>query len=139
VVEVAHEPAPSGQARPGDAPPQTELSFTLPHGLVAADGTVHRHGSMRMATAYDEIAPLGDPRVRSNPAYLVVILLSRVITRLGDLEFLNPKLIESLYAADLAHLQDLYQRMNTSGHNRLVVDCPHCDETFEVEVPSLGG
>lgn len=118
---------------------RTEFPFTLPHGLVAPDGTVHREGTMRMATALDEIEPIKDPRVRSNPGYLVIILLTRVITKLGDLEYLNTGTVENLYSGDLAYLQDFYQRINVNGHARLQVDCPHCSESFEVEPPSLGG
>ncbi|HEU5090030.1 MAG TPA: phage tail assembly protein [Roseiflexaceae bacterium] len=118
--------------------PQAEFAFTLPHGLVDSQGQLHRDGMMRMATAYDEIAPLSDPRVRNNPGYLVIILLSRVITRLGSLEFMNPKMIENLYSADLAFLQDLYQRVNQNGHSRLHVACPHCAGEFEVEVGETG-
>ena len=117
---------------------QTEFSFTLPHGYVDAEGNLHRDGVMRLATAFDEIAPMKDPRVQSNPAYLVVILLSRVITRLGDLETLNPKTIEGLFAGDFAFLQDLYQRINTNGHDRLEVTCPECEKHFEIEVGSPG-
>ncbi|MEM7124743.1 MAG: phage tail assembly protein [Chloroflexota bacterium] len=117
----------------------TEFPFTLPHGLVDSEGVVHKEGTMRMATAYDEIAPLSDPRVHNNPAYLVIILLSRVITRLGDLEVLNPKAIENMYASDLAYLQDCYQRINQNGHSRLHIACPHCEGEFEVEAGSLGG
>ncbi len=93
---------------------------------------------MRLATAYDEIAPMKDPRVQANPGYLVIILLSRVITRLGDLQHINPKVIEGLFSADLAYLQDFYRRINENGHNRLAVACPHCEAEFEVEVSSLG-
>jgi hypothetical protein len=125
-------------AEPTIAPASIEFPFTMPHGLVDQDGNVHREGAMRMATAYDEIAPLSDPRVRNNPGYLVIILLSRVITRLGSLEFLNPKAIENLFAADLAYLQDFYQRINQNGHSRLHVACPHCAGEFEVETASLG-
>lgn len=118
---------------------QTEFPFILPQGLVDGDGLVHREGAMRLATAFDEIAPLSDPRVRNNPGYLVIILLSRVITRLGSLEFINPKMVENLFAGDLAFLQDLYQRINTNGHSRFQVNCPHCEGEFEVETTSLGG
>lgn len=118
---------------------QTEFPFTLPVGYVDQEGTLHREGVMRMATAYDEIAPLRDPRVQNNPGYLVLILLSRVVTRLGTLQHLNPKVIESLFAADLAFLQDLYQRINHQGHARLLVACPHCQGEFEVETASVGG
>lgn len=118
---------------------QTEFPFTLPRGYVDREGTVHREGVMRLATAADEIAPLRDPRVQSNPGYLVVILLARVVTRLGELRQLNPAIIEGLYAADLAFLQDFYQRINDAGHSRLGVVCPHCQGEFEVETGSVGG
>jgi len=117
---------------------QTEFPFTLPHGYIDPEGNLHREGVMRMAIAYDEIAPMKDPRVQANPGYLVIILLSRVITRLGDLEHINPKVIENLFAADLAFLQDLYCRINENGHNRLQVTCPHCEKSFEAEVSSPG-
>ena len=117
---------------------QTEFPFTLPHGYVDAEGTRHREGIMRMATAMDEIAPLKDRRVLNNSGYLVIILLSRVITKLGEVEQINPKVIEDLFAGDLAYLQDMYQQINHSGHNRIAVVCPHCEEAFEVELESLG-
>lgn len=117
---------------------QTEFPFTLPHGYVDSEGNLHREGIMRMATANDEIAPLKDRRVQSNPGYLVVILLARVITRLGDLDVINPKVIENVFAGDLAYLQEMYQRINHNGNNRIEVVCPHCEETFEVELESLG-
>jgi hypothetical protein len=117
---------------------QTEFPFTLPRGLVDPEGNVHRDGSMRLATAFDEIEPIKDPRVRVNPGYLVIILLARVITRLGSLEHINTKTIENLYAADLAYLQDVYQRINLNGHSRLRVACPHCSGEFEVETAGLG-
>jgi hypothetical protein len=118
---------------------QTEFPFTLPRGYLDAEGTVHREGVMRLATAYDEIAPMKDPRVQGNPGYLVIILLSRVITQLGELEHINPKVIEGLFSADLAYLQDFYRRINENGHDRLAVVCPHCDGKFEVEPDDLGG
>jgi hypothetical protein len=118
---------------------QTEFPFVLPHGYVDADGRVHREGAMRLATAYDEVAPLRDPRVQANPGYLVIILLSRVVTRLGDLATINPKIVEELFAGDLAHLEDIYQRINENGNLNVSVTCPHCEERFEVEASSLGG
>lgn len=117
----------------------TEFPFTLPQGLAAPDGTVHREGTMRLATAFDEIEPIRDPRVRANPGYLVIILLTRVITRLGTLEHVNTNTVENLYAADLAYLQDFYQRINLTGSARFQVECPHCAQDFEVEPVSLGG
>jgi hypothetical protein len=118
---------------------QTEFGFTLPIGYVDAEGNRHKEGIMRLATAFDEIAPLKDPRVQSNPAYLLIILLSRVITRLGSLEYINPKMIEGLFAGDLAYLQDFYRRINENGHNRVQAQCPHCEQQFELEIDSLGG
>lgn len=91
---------------------KTEHEFVLPHGFIDDDGEMHREGTMRMATAADEIHPLKDPRVQKNPAYLVVILLSRVVTRLGSLQSINPSVIEGLFVADLAFLQDMYNRIN---------------------------
>jgi hypothetical protein len=93
---------------------------------------------MRLSTAFDEVAPMKDPRVQSNPGYLVIILLSRVITRLGDVSHINPKVIEGLFSADLAFLQDFYRRINENGHSRLGVTCPHCEGKFEVEASSVG-
>jgi hypothetical protein len=118
---------------------QTEFAFTLPLGYVDAEGNLHKEGVMRLATAFDEIAPLKDPRVHTNPAYLLVILMSRVITRLGMLEHINPKTIEGLFAADLGYLQDLYRRINENGHNLVQAQCPHCEQKFELELTSLGG
>jgi hypothetical protein len=117
---------------------QTEFPFQLPLGYVDSQGTLHREGTMRLATAFDEITPLKDPRVQSNPGYLLVILLARVVTRLGTLEHINPKTIEGLYAGDLAYLQALYRRVNEHGSNRVVTQCPHCDKSFNVELHDPG-
>ncbi len=118
---------------------QTEFEFTLPCGYLDDEGTLHRHGVMRRATAADEILPLKDPRVLKNPAYLVVILLSRVLTRLEGVSPINPKVVENLYATDLAYLQDLYNGINQLGNGRQPVSCPQCEHAFEVERPALGG
>jgi len=118
---------------------QTEFAFTLPLGYVDAEGNLHREGVMRLATAFDEIAPLKDPRVHNNPAYLLIILLSRVITRLGALEQINPKVIEGLFAADLSYLQDFYRRINETGNSLVRAQCPHCERLFDLELASLGG
>ncbi len=91
---------------------QTEFEFTLPCGFLDPDGTLHKEGVMRRATAADEILPLKDPRVVKNPAYLVVIVLSRVITSLGGVSSITPKVVEGLYATDLAFLQNLYNEIN---------------------------
>jgi hypothetical protein len=118
---------------------KTEHEFTLPLGYLDSEGNLHRDGTMRLATAADEIQPLKDTRVQANSAYLVVILLSRVVTRLGSLEAINPKVIEGLYAGDLAYLQEFYNRINTNGTRALKVACPNCHQGFEVEPERLGG
>ncbi len=117
---------------------QTEYEFTLPMGYVDEDGNLHRQGVMRLATAADEILPLKDPRVQSNPAYLIVILLSRVITRLGSIHSINPGVIEGLFAADLTYLQDFYNHINLNGNRVVQVNCPHCQKGFEVEFERSG-
>ena len=91
---------------------QTEFDFTLPRGFVDEGGTLHKKGKMRLATAMDEIAPLRDPRVRANQAYLVVILLARVITSLGTVENIDTNVVENMFSADLAFLQDFYRKIN---------------------------
>jgi hypothetical protein len=117
---------------------QTEYEFTLPNGYIDAAGNLHRDGVMRLANARDEILPLEDPRVRRNDAYLLVILLSRVITRLGDLHDINPGVVEKLFAADLGYLQSFYNRINGNGSSKHAVVCPHCDQNFEVELEPPG-
>jgi hypothetical protein len=94
---------------------QTEIEFTLPKGFMDIDGALHKDGMMRLATAADEILPLKDPRVKQNPAYLAVIVLSRVITRLGALDDVNTKVVEGFFASDLNYLQDLYEAFNGDG------------------------
>lgn len=112
---------------------ETEFEFELPRGYVDQNGDVHRRGKMRLATAADEILPLRDPRVQQNQGYLTIILLSRVITKLGTLQGINTKVIENLFTMDLAYLQDLYQRINMSDLPTYRITCPHCNQ--EIEVP----
>jgi len=118
---------------------QTEFEFTLPKGYIDKDGNLHRQGIMRLANARDEISPLQDPRVQRNNAYLVVILLSRVITKLGDLSDINPGVVESLFSADLSYLQEMYQRINANGHSRVKVTCPECESDFELDESRVNG
>lgn len=118
---------------------QTEFEFTLPVGFVDREGNVHKKGTMRLATAMDEIIPLNDLRVQSNEAYLVIVLLARVITQLGTLPQVNTGVIESIFAADLAYLQEFYRQVNETGKTRRQVVCPHCDGTVEVDLANLGG
>jgi hypothetical protein len=93
---------------------QTEVEFTLPKGYLDANGVLHRRGLMRLATAADEILPQRDPRTQNNEAYLGVIILARVITRLGDVPMIDTKVVENLYASDFNYLQRLYERINES-------------------------
>ena len=118
---------------------QTEFPFTLPVGYSDSEGNLHKNGVMRLATAFDEIAPLKDPRVQSNPAYLLIILLSRVIIKLGTLEHINPKLVEGFFSGDLEYLQNFYRRINENGNNLVRTQCPHCEQQFDLEISSLGG
>ncbi|MET9934676.1 MULTISPECIES: hypothetical protein [unclassified Streptomyces] len=127
---------------PAAPPPQhredgglrTEFEFELPRGYVDEAGTVHRHGSMRLATARDELRPQIDLRVKENPAYLSVVLLSQVITRLGNITDVHAGIVERMYATDVAFLQDFYRRVNSEGHTRAAVTCPHCEGGFEVDL-----
>ncbi|NJQ07034.1 hypothetical protein [Streptomyces lonarensis] len=137
----ASEPAAPQPGAADPAPPaprrlQTEFPFQLPRGYVDAHGAVHQDGVMRLATARDELVPLRDVRVQENAAYLSVVLLGRVITRLGSLPSVHDGVVENLFASDLAFLQDFYRQINAEGHTRASVSCPHCSEPFEVE---LGG
>ncbi|MFZ3384904.1 MAG: phage tail assembly protein [Candidatus Methanoperedens sp.] len=116
---------------------QTEFQFTLPRGYIDKDGNLHKEGIMRLATAADEIFPQKDSRVQSNPAYLTVILLARVITKLGKIQP-NTEVIENLFASDLSYLQDLYRRINENGSGKIKTTCPKCEHNFEVEIESPG-
>lgn len=117
---------------------ETEFEFELPRGYVGEEGSLNKSGIMRLATAADEILPMKDPRVQSNPAYLTVILLSRVITKLGDLQTINTRVIENLFASDLSYLQEFYRRINEDGMSKIMATCPKCEHQFEVEVESEG-
>ncbi len=118
---------------------QTEFEFTLPRGYIDQEGNLHRKGVMRLATAMDEIVPLQDRRVRENQAYLVIVLLSRVITKLGSLPAINATIVENFFAADLAYLQALYRQINEQGLTLFPVSCPECQNEFEVDLAGLGG
>ncbi len=118
---------------------RTEHEFSLPIGYLDQDGTLHKDGVMRLATAADEILPLKDPRVVKNAAYLVVILLSRVVTRLGTVSPITPKVVEDLYAKDLAFLQDLYNDVNRLDDRRHDTVCPECQHEFQMEAGAAAG
>jgi hypothetical protein len=137
---VAAAPPPAPAAPAPEPPLRTEFDFVLPRGYVDADGAVHRTGTMRLATARDELLPLYDGRVKERPEYLSVVLLARVVTRLGDVEPTD-WVIEHLFASDLAFLQDLYRRINQEGHTRAAIQCPACQHDFTVDLSGggLGG
>jgi|ERR1041385_5599635 hypothetical protein len=113
---------------------QTEFDFTLPLGYVDDVGTLHREGHMRLATARDEIEVAGDPRVRANEAYAPVVLLSRVVTRLGSVTAVAPAMIERLYAADFGYLQELFVRLNDAGEQLVETECPACGTRFPLDL-----
>ncbi|MEV6803796.1 hypothetical protein ACH4NF_09610 [Streptomyces sp. NPDC017248] len=138
---AAPSPAAAPAPAPAPVPPpreegglRTEFEFELPRGYVDEAGTVHRHGTMRLATARDELRPQIDLRVKENPAYLSVVLLSQVITRLGSITDVHAGIVERMYATDVAFLQDFYRRVNSEGHTRAAVTCPHCEGGFEVDL-----
>ncbi|MEU9760760.1 hypothetical protein [Streptomyces sp. NPDC047985] len=136
--------APSAAREEAPAPPaarererpdlRTEFEFELPRGYVDDEGQVHRQGSMRLATARDELRPQIDLRVKENPAYLSVVLLSQVITRLGTITDVHAGVVERMYATDVAFLQDFYRRINSEGHTHAAVTCPLCHGSFEVDL-----
>jgi hypothetical protein len=115
----------------------SEIAFTLPVGYVDERGETHRRGTMRLATARDEIEPLQDTAVRDNTAYLTVLLLARTVTSIGPVTDITPGLVEQLYAADFDHLQRIYERVNSGGESIGVVSCPHCAERFEVDLTEV--
>jgi hypothetical protein len=117
----------------------TEHEFELPKGYVDAEGTLHRTGVMRLATAADEILPMKDPRVQGLPAYLIVLLLSRVVLRLGTLPQVHPGIIEGLFTEDLGYLQALYNRINGLDAQRVPVTCSECGHRLEVDPLAVGG
>ncbi|WP_433719296.1 hypothetical protein ACQP2Y_32320 [Actinoplanes sp. CA-051413] len=132
VEQPESRPQQQQEARP--EPLRTEFAFELPRGYVDGSGTVHRSGSMRLATARDELVPLRDDRVRENPAYLTVVLLARVVTRIGPVTDVHAGIVEQLFAGDLAFLQDLYRRINSEGHTRAAVACPECGHRFAIDL-----
>ena len=113
---------------------QTEFEFTLPCGYADEQGNLHRRGTMRRATALDEVEPLRDARVRANEAYLSILLLSRVVTRLGDVDPVTPTVVERLFSTDFTYLQDLYLRVNGTGPNLVETQCPSCGTRFALDL-----
>ncbi|WP_435768423.1 hypothetical protein [Nocardioides sp. SYSU DS0651] len=125
----------SAAARPAqEAPLRTEFDFELPRGYVDGNGVTHRAGTMRLATARDELLPLYDERVQENAAFTTVVLLGRVITRLGTLPTVDAQVVENMFASDVAFLQDFYRRINAEGHTRAAVTCPDCSHRFAIDL-----
>lgn len=116
---------------------QTEFEFLLPRGYIDTHGNLHRRGVMRLATALDEIEPLQDPRVQTNEAYLSILLLSRVVTRLGDIHAITTNVIEGLFAVDILYLQALYMRVNESGTEMFETQCPNCNTRFALDIAGV--
>lgn len=116
----------------------TVYEFSLPLGFVDSDGTLHRSGIMRLSTALDELESMNDPRVRANPQYLGVLLLSRVIERLGGLRPVSPETVEHLFSADYAHLQDLFVRLNDAAPSQIETECPRCRHRFALDFGGAG-
>ena len=112
----------------------TEYEFELPRGYVDSNGDVHKRGKMRLATAGDEISATRDPRVLSNPSYLTVVVLAKVITELQGMPTIVPNIVERFFTADLAFLQDMYQRINSIEPPKMTVVCPDCGKVFEAPV-----
>jgi hypothetical protein len=113
---------------------QTEYEFTLPYGYVDGEGTLHRHGVMRLCTALDEVAAMQDARVRLNQAYLSILLLARVVTRLGGINGAEPAVIEQLFSSDFAYLQDLFVRINDLAPRAFETACPSCGAQFALDL-----
>lgn len=118
--------------------PVLEFEFMLPRGLVDAEGKMHRQGVMRLATARDEIGVQRDRRTQADPAYGVLVMLARVITRLGELTAVTPELLENLFSLDLAYLRELYNRINQQGEATIPVQCPLCSHHFQMELALSG-
>ncbi|MCI9384825.1 MAG: phage tail assembly protein [Lachnospiraceae bacterium] len=111
---------------------QTVYDFELPKGYMDNSGEIHKKGKMRLATAGDEISATRDPRVLGNPSYLSIVVLSKVITEMEGVEMVTTTLIEKLFTADMAFLQDMYQKINNTEAVTMKVVCPECGNTQEV-------
>ena len=119
-------------------PLMTEYEFTLPNGYIDSEGVLHRKGTMRLATAADEILPMKDPRVQQNPAYLTILILSWVIIRLGTITELSPSMVEHFFAKDLAFLNDMYEKLNSLEDRSIETVCPQCGCKHEVPLNFTG-
>jgi hypothetical protein len=116
----------------------THFDFLLPRGLIDPTGQPQRRGTMRLATARDEMQVQRDRRVRENPAYTTILLLSQVITQLGNRDQIPPEALEELFTQDLAYLKEFYNRVNQQGSSKIPTQCPECNTDFEVELVLSG-
>ena len=116
----------------------TEFDFTLPKGLIDAEGRLHRVGRMRLSTAKDEMTLLQDARLQENPAYGSLVLLSQVITQLGELHQVTPEHLENLFRPDIQYLKVFYEQIHQLGQPQLTVQCPHCQQQFQTELSPSG-
>ncbi len=116
---------------------KTEYEFTLPKGYVDKNGKLHKKGVMRLATAKDEIAPLQDYKVKNNEAYMIIILLSRVISKIGEVEHIDTGVIEKLFSSDLDFLQKFYQKINSSDSTEVAIKCPHCESEITLPIDEV--
>ncbi len=134
LMDSTESVVPASAPRQESTPLRTEFDFELPRGYVDGERVVHRHGTMRLATARYELLPLYDGRVQENPAFTTVVLLSRVITSLGTITAITSNMIENMFASDVAFLQDFYRRINAEGHTRAAVTCPDCSHRFTIDL-----
>jgi hypothetical protein len=111
---------------------KTEFEFSLPRGLVDAQGEVHIQGAMRLATAKDEMALQKQQLTQGNQSYAVLVRLAQVITRLGSLPAITPELLENLFILDLAYLREFYNRINQYNDPSVAAQCPRCNHDFKV-------
>ncbi|MBT9316665.1 phage tail assembly protein [Leptothoe spongobia] len=116
----------------------TTFEFVLPRGLVDETGQVHRQGTMRLATAKDELVAQQHPQVRKHPEYLMLVMLSQVIGQIGTLSQVSPLQLERLFTQDLSYLKEFYNRLNQQGHPYVAAHCSECDRSFQVELTLAG-
>lgn len=117
---------------------QTTYPFRLPKGYIDQEGNLHREGTMRLATAGDELSTMRDSRVKADESYTNAVLLSKVITSLGTLAQITPEVIEGLFVADMEFLQQMYDTINRAEKPKIQVTCPDCGKHFVDTLNFLG-
>ena len=114
-----------------------EVEFTLPLGYMDGEGMLIRHGKMRPSTAYDELVVQDHEKNQFNKRYRDILILSQVITELGDIKLITPELIEEFFEMDFIYLQMLYKELNSSAEKKAEVRCPACGNIDEIEMADL--